>query len=213
MLGNPPSFPASSLGYAEDAKSPFRTSHIFSFEAFLSGENLPEKRPQSRGLLAAICRKNILNMNISKLILDKNLLTIKIGENINSVLNLELINNQDGDIPALFGYNIGNNYFEITAIENIVIGIKLDFKYETENISFELNGNKIILNGETKFRDLIFFLKNTNLDFNIVESKIEPKRITLKKSDTNFYFSDEDERLLIINNFDWNIYEKYTNCS
>ncbi|EOG6908027.1 hypothetical protein ACRZOL_002363, partial [Flavobacterium psychrophilum] len=58
-LGNPPSFPASSLGYAEDAESPFRTSHIFSFEAFLLGvKNSQRNDTQSRGLLVATRRQN-----------------------------------------------------------------------------------------------------------------------------------------------------------
>ncbi|MES2543951.1 MAG: hypothetical protein V4548_03635 [Bacteroidota bacterium] len=149
-------------------------------------------------------------MNLSELILDKKLLTIKIGHDANSISNLELICSQEGDIPALFGYYVGNLYFEITVIESIVIGIQIDFSYDTEKIFFELCENKIMLNEETAFHDLFSFLKNTNLDFDTIESEIEAKRITLKKSDTNFYFSENDT-LMKINNFDWDIYEKLTN--
>ena len=151
-------------------------------------------------------------MNISELLLDRKLLTIKIGEKTNNIPNLELICDQQGNIPALFGYRIGKLYFEITVIENIIIGIQFDFSYDIGKISFEIDENKIPLDGETELTDLLSFLKNTNLDFETIDSKIEPKRITLTKSNSNFYFNNGD-RLLKINNFDWKLYEKLTNSN
>jgi len=151
-------------------------------------------------------------MNISELLLDRKLLTIKIGEKTNNIPNLELICDQQGNIPTLFGYRVDKLYFEITVIENIIIGIQFDFSYDIGKISFEINENKIPLDGETELTDLLSFLKNTNLDFDTIESKIEPKRIALTKSNSNFYFSNGD-RLLKINNFDWKLYERLTNSN
>ena len=146
-------------------------------------------------------------MNISDLILEQKLLNIKIGDKINHISNLELISDQQGDIPALFGYYIDYLYFEITIIEHTVIGIQFDFSYDTGKISIEIQGNKIELDRKTTRSDLIYFLKNINCDFENIESETEPKRIVLPQTKCCFYFGDDD-RLLKINNFDMKLYKK-----
>jgi len=147
------------------------------------------------------------NMNVAALLLDSKLPALKIGDSIDNIPNLELICNEEGDSPALYGHDVGNLYFEITVLKNTVIGIQFDFSYGIGKISFEIAESKIMLDGETELADLHSFLKKTNLDFDIFASEIEPKRIALTNSNSNFYFSS-GEQLLKISNFDWKPYEK-----
>lgn len=149
-------------------------------------------------------------MNISNLILEGKLLNIKIGENADRISNLESISVQQGDIPALYGYYIDHLYFEITVIENTVVGIQFDLSYDTGKVSIETKENKIELDGKTTFSDLVSFLKSIDWDFDHIGSEVCPKRIVMNRSECSFYFN-YDDRLLKINNFDMKLYKKLTN--
>jgi hypothetical protein len=56
MRKNPPSFSSSSLGYAEEGKSPFRTSPIFTLDAFRNSiQKMPSKTTTKPRLVMSNC--------------------------------------------------------------------------------------------------------------------------------------------------------------
>ena len=135
-------------------------------------------------------------MNLSELILERKISDIQIGKGINELENLEIIAEEDGDIPGLLGYYINDNFFEIIVVNKRIAGIQFDFTYETEKPNFfNFQEMEVMLNEKTSFQEFIDYLNKTNIEFEIVESKFESKKVVLKKSIASFYFDDDKQKL------------------
>lgn len=66
--------------------------------------------------------------------------SVGIGENINGIPNLIEFTNQDGDIPALYKLKLDKSEFELSVLNNIIIGISyklVDNKRLRSNKSFK----------------------------------------------------------------------------
>ena len=133
-------------------------------------------------------------MNLSELVLERKIFDIKIGESLTH--NLEIITEEDGDIPGISGFYIRDYFFEILVANGIVVGIQFDFRYETVKPSFlEFGEIEIVLSENTRLKDFTEYLEKINIEFEIIESKLESKKVTLKKSNASFYFDDDNHKL------------------
>ncbi|TPG34761.1 hypothetical protein [Flavobacterium pectinovorum] len=113
-------------------------------------------------------------MNLSELILERKIFDIKIGESINESQYLEIITEEDGDIPGTLDYYIHDFFFEIIVANEVVVGIQFDFSYESEKSNFFSVGEmEIVLNEKTNLEEFINYLKKTDIKFETIESKFE----------------------------------------
>ena len=141
-------------------------------------------------------------MNLSELILEKRIYDIKIGESIDKFPDLELISAEEGDIPGIFGFYVEDLFFEVIVINKVVIGIQFDFQYEIKKPNFfNIEGIEIKLTENTSLQNFIEYLKKVNLEFEIIESKFESLKVVLKKSNTSFYFDDDNQKLFKLNSY------------
>ncbi|GEM_PF-2451200 len=110
-------------------------------------------------------------MDFSNFIFNGNIDDLHIGANIKeSNLNLENITEQEGDIPALYQLSGNDNYFQITTLNGLVIGISYDFEYEIDDywpISF--NEHVYSIGYKTNINDFIEFIKRVKQPFNIID--------------------------------------------
>ncbi|WP_143161794.1 hypothetical protein [Flavobacterium fontis] len=133
-------------------------------------------------------------MNLSELILERKISDIKIGDNLNH--NIEIIKEEEGDIPCIAGFYIRDYFFEIIVAKGIVVGIQFDFQYETRELSFLKFGDvEIVLSENTSLKNFKNFLDKVDIEFETVESKLESTKVILKKSNSSFYFDDENFKL------------------
>jgi hypothetical protein len=147
-------------------------------------------------------------VNLSEFILEGKIGCVQIGSLISSQLNLELVNPQDGDIPALFSLSFEGIEFEIMVLENTIIGIQYDFSYEPERPHiFKANDHEIFLGSQTKLAGLSSFLKKANIDFAVIESETESTKIQLAASNIHFYFDGLNTHLFKASLFDRDLYE------
>ncbi|RZJ73497.1 hypothetical protein [Flavobacterium sp.] len=84
-------------------------------------------------------------MDLSDFILNRKIANVGITSNISDFPKCDKIQEQEGDIPALFGFDFDGTYFEISVLAD--------------------------LSDKTSLNDLADFLKSTNLEFDIVASK------------------------------------------
>lgn len=155
--------------------------------------------------------KRINKMDISKLLFNETLAELKIGEAADYRNNLEIVTEQEGDIPGIKTLTLNGFAFEITLLDDVILGIQYDFTYEqTDGLFMMVNDEKLPLNHTLVSKDLENFLVSNKINFDLHESNIEPFTIKLKNLNSAFYF-DNDHQLFKISVFDMELYRKIIN--
>lgn len=150
-------------------------------------------------------------MDISKLLFNETLAELKIGKAADYRNHLEIVTEQEGDIPSIKTLTLNGFDFEITLLDDVILGIQYDFTYEqTDGLFMTVNDEKLMLNHTLVSKDLENFLVSNKINFDLHESNIEPFTIKLKNLNSAFYF-DNDHQLFKISVFDMELYRKIIN--
>jgi len=148
-------------------------------------------------------------MILSEFILNNQIDELKIGSDIrNFKMRFHNITKEKGNVPSLYGLDYKNEYFEITSFKNTIIGISYDFQYnidELHDIYFE--NFKFALGYKTSYNDLVEFLKNVNLDFEVhTSNETDNTEVELKKIKITLVFS-HNHKLIKAYIFDRKLHE------
>ncbi|MEM0578686.1 hypothetical protein [Flavobacterium polysaccharolyticum] len=149
-------------------------------------------------------------MVFTDFIFDGRIGDLKVGDSIDNIeMKFEIISKEEGDIPSLFELIYIKKCFQVTTLRNKVIGMSFDFDYKIkrlytvkfENISCDLGYN-------FSFNDFLFFIKKTNLKFEILNQDMENCiEILILKSNVHLKFINSNfSNLQKVYIFDLNLY-------
>lgn len=128
-------------------------------------------------------------MILEDFILEGEVAGIKIGKIISSSSQVELIQNEEGDIPGLYSCTLENLYFEITTFSKIVIGIQFDFSYDAEKVyGLCKNNHTFFIGFNTTYEKAQKSLKILNVDFKKSTVDDDNFELTLLKSGVSLLF-------------------------
>lgn len=128
-------------------------------------------------------------MNFSHFIFKGNIEDLHIGANIKeSNLNLENITEQEGDIPSLYQLSVNGKYFQITTLNDLVIGMSYDFEYEVDDyIPINFNEHEYSIGYKSNINDFIEFIKRVKQPFNLIDL-VNSTEVEILKSGVSLKF-------------------------
>lgn len=147
-------------------------------------------------------------MDISKVLFNEILADLKIGRSADSSDDLQVITEQEGDIPGIKILSLNGFDFEIISINEVILGIQYDFTYDNpEELFFKTNDETLFLHQNLVSKNVEDFLVRNKINFDLFESDQEPFTLQLKNSNSKFYF-DNHHQLFKISVFDMELYHR-----
>ncbi|TGD56847.1 hypothetical protein [Flavobacterium humi] len=146
-------------------------------------------------------------MTFSDFIFNGKLGDLSVGGTTYGKTNLDLVQEEDGDIPGLYEVLNEEQYFQVSTIKNTIVGITFDFEYDTEKsypIHYQENNYRIGFN--TAYADFVAFLETSHIDF----------KSTTEEGNHTIFISESKLNLLFYNNlykasvFDLDLYNTLT---
>jgi len=153
---------------------------------------------------------------LDKLISDFSLMpNITLGKelNVQELDNLHLVQEQDGNIPAIYILTHDQFKVELNVINKIVYGFVIRLDMHPESLfNIKAGNNAFLISFETNFIDFISFLNENNIVWAINERESMEQRVVISvnyKLDFFFLLDKEDWGLFRVSLADIELYESF----
>jgi len=158
-------------------------------------------------------------MIFSEYIFNGKLLDNVVGDDVDLVKEnsrLDIIQEEEGDIPGLYRLSCNGNYFQITTIKNRIVGIEFDFEYDTEK-KYLLRDKELdfYIGYTTTYEDCIEFLTTCNVNFKATDFDENNSQILIIKSNLilRFYKQSKNKTLFKASIFNLELYNSLINTN
>ena len=158
-------------------------------------------------------------MIFSEYIFNGKLIDFVVGDAIQMVkekATLDVMQEEEGDIPGLHQLSYKGDYFQIITIKDIIVGIEFDFEYNTEKKHLVRDKKLDFYIGYTAtYEDCIEFLATCNVNFKATDLDENNSQIVIIKSNLalRFYKQSKNKTLFKASIFNMDLYNSLINTN